>query len=226
MNVTNHNKGRKLPAEPLAPDEAQRLLRTPSNRAPTGVRNRALIVLLWRAGLRIAEALALRPKDLNPEKGEIRVLHGKGDKQRSVGMDPEGWAVVLRWLDRREKLGINGHHPVICTLKGKPVKDAYVRALLPRLARKAGIEKRVHAHGLRHTMADEMRGEGIDVGIISKQLGHSSISTTARYLDHVSPKAVIDVMKQREWCGQTATAGESGEGKKRTAKPTATAGRS
>ena len=74
-----------------------------------------------------------------------------------------------------------------------------MRALLPRLGRKVGIEKRVHAHGLRHTHASELRQGGIDVGIISKQLGHSSIATTARYLDHVAPQAVIVTMRARMW---------------------------
>jgi len=64
---------------------------------------------------------------------------------------------------------------------------------------RAGIDKRVHAHGLRHTHAAQLRAEGIDIGIISKQLGHSSISTTARYLDHLAPRAVIETMRNRTW---------------------------
>ena len=197
--MNDHNRGRKLPAEPLTPDEARWLLNAPSNKAPTGIRNRALIALLWRGGLRIAEALSLRPKDLDATRGTVRILRGKGAKARTVGLDPEAWAVVQRWIDKREQLGINGHHPLICTLKGGPVNTAYVRALLPRLGRKAKIVKRVHAHGLRHTMATELRQEGVDMGVISKQLGHSSISTTSRYLDHVAPQAVIDAMQQRKW---------------------------
>jgi len=121
---------------------------TISNRAPTRIRNRALIVLLWRGGLRISEAPALKPKNLDASKGTIRVLKGKGSKDRVIAMDPEAWAMLRHWLDRRERLGVNAHHPVICTLRGEPVKAAYVRALLPRLARRAGIEKRVYPHGL------------------------------------------------------------------------------
>ncbi len=77
--------------------------------------------------------------------------------------------------------------------------DAYVRVLLPRLGRKAGIDKRVHAHGLRHTHAAQLRVEGVDIGIISKQLGHRSIATTARYLDHIAPQQVIETIRQRPW---------------------------
>ena len=64
------------------------LIRACSPRAPTGVRNRALLVVLYRGGLRVGEALALYPKDLDRRRGTIRVLHGKGDKARTVGLDP------------------------------------------------------------------------------------------------------------------------------------------
>ena len=119
------------------------LIRACSKRAATGVRNRALIVVLYRAGLRISEALALYPKDLDAQASTIRVLHGKGDHDRVVGLDAGAWAIVQLWLDRRAAAGINGRAPVFCTLKGRPMKSAYVRTLLPRLARKAGIDKRV-----------------------------------------------------------------------------------
>lgn len=175
-----------------------RLLRAPSNRAPTGIRNRALLTLLYRTGLRISEALALRPKDVDRKAGTVRVLHGKGDKARVVGMDPEAFAALDRWLDVRSTCNIAAA-TVFCTLKGRPVSSAYVRAFLVRVARRAGIDKRVHAHGLRHTFAAEMRTEGKEIGIISKALGHSSIATTARYLDHVAPTAVIDAMRGRGW---------------------------
>lgn len=191
------NKGRRYPAEVLTPGEVHQLMLAPSGRAPTGIRNRALIVCLYRSGLRISEALALMPKDIDRDACSIRVLHGKGDKARTVGMDPEAFAVVERWLDVRTSRGINGHAPVFCTLKGGKLDASYVRALLPRLAKRVGIEKRVHAHGLRHTFASELREERLDIGVISKQLGHSSSATTARYLDHVNPKVVLDAMRQR-----------------------------
>lgn len=193
------NKGLKLPAEPLAPDEVKALLRACSQRAVTGIRNRALIVVLYRAGLRVSEALALMPKDLDAEAGAIRVLHGKGDKARVVGLDTGAWAILQRWLDRRATAGMNGRQPVFCTLQGKPMKSAYVRMLLPRLARKAGIDKRVHAHGLRHTFAYELAGEATPLHVIQAQLGHSSLATTDRYVRHLNPAAVVAAMKAHAW---------------------------
>jgi site-specific recombinase XerD len=193
------NKGRKLPPEPLSPDEVKALIRACSKRAATGIRNRALIVTLYRAGLRISEALALLPKDLDPANSTIRVLHGKGDHDRVVGLDAGAWAILQLWLDRRATIGINGRSPVFSTLKGKRVKSAYVRTLLPRLARKAGIDKRVHAHGLRHTHAFELAGEGTPLHVIQAQLGHSSLATTDRYVRHLRPAAVVQVMQARTW---------------------------
>jgi len=193
------NKGRKLPPEPLSPDEVKALIRACSKRATTGIRNRALIVILYRAGLRISEALALLPKDLDPANSAVRILHGKGDHNRVVGLDAGAWAILQLWLDRRAATGINGHARVFCTLKGKSVKSAYVRTLLPRLARKAGIEKRVHAHGLRHTHAYELAGEGTPLHVIQAQLGHSSLATTDRYVRHLNPAAVVETMKARVW---------------------------
>jgi integrase/recombinase XerD len=197
------NKGKRLPPEVLTAQEVNAVLEACSKRAPTGIRNRALIAVLYRGQLRIGEALALRPKDLDRKAGTVRVLHGKGDRARTVGLDAGAWALLELWLQRRQKLGLSGRHLLFCTLEGKPVRTSYCRALFSRLGRKAGIEKRVHPHGLRHTGAAELRAEGVDVGIISKQLGHSSIATTARYLDHISPAAVIQAMTQRGWSPET-----------------------
>ena len=193
------NKGLKLPAEPLTPDEVKSLIRVCSKRAPTGVRNRALIVVLYRAGLRISEALSLLPKDLDAANSTIRVLHGKGDKARVVGLDAGAWALLQLWLERRTALGLNGRQPVFCTLAGKPMKSGYVRMLLPRLARRAGIEKRCHPHGLRHTHAFELATEATPIHVIQAQLGHSSVATTDRYIRHLNPAAVVETMKARNW---------------------------
>ena len=138
------------------------------------------------------------PKDIDLEVGAIRVLHGKGDRARTVGIDPAAGHLVSCWLVVRADSGL-GRHPVFCTLRGERMGDAYIRVLLPRLARKAGIDKRVHAHGLRHTHAAQLRAEGVDIGIISKQLGHRSIATTARYLDHIAPQQVIEAIRRRSW---------------------------
>lgn len=77
------------------------------------------------------------------------------------------------------------------------ISDAYVRALMKRLQVRAEIQKRVHYHGLRHTCVWELAKEGVPMPIIQKALGHTSLQTTNRYLRHVAPIDVIDVMKSR-----------------------------
>ena len=101
------NRGQRYPAEILTADEVQALIRACSNRAPTGLRNRALVVLLYRGGCRVGEALRLCPKDLNRAAGTVTVLRGKGGTRRTIGLDPGAFAVVERWLDVRTKLGIS-----------------------------------------------------------------------------------------------------------------------
>ena len=189
---------RRLPPEVLSPEEVAAMMDACSD-TPAGIRNRALITVLYRAGLRINEALALRPKDLDSRNGAIRVLFAKGGRSRTVGMDGQAFEVLMRWLEIRTNHGINGREPVFCMLDGRPLVDSYIRVLFPRLGRQAGIAKRVHAHGFRHTHASELRAEGVDIGIISKQLGHRTIATTARYLDHIAPYAVIEALHGRTW---------------------------
>ena len=108
--MANHNRNERLPGEVLAPADIRALLRA-CNQGPTGARNRALLVVLWRGGLRIAEALALRPVDLDAAAGLVRVRRGKGGRPRQVGLDPEAFAAVDAWIGRRSALGIGGRAP-------------------------------------------------------------------------------------------------------------------
>ena len=201
---TKASKGIKLPAEPLTEVEVIELIRACSRRAPTGIRNSALIALLYRTGLRIGEALALKPKDVDVEKCTARVLHGKGDKARLVGLDEQTCTMLARWLDARSSLGLTARQPIFCTITrgngskpGQPLEQAYIRSLLPRLARKAGIDKRVHAHGLRHSHAFELAGEGVPMHVIQQQLGHSNLSVTSRYINHLGSREVVEAMRRR-----------------------------
>jgi integrase/recombinase XerC len=189
------NKGRKFPPEPLTPDEVHAIIGQCSTRAPTGIRNRALLTLLYRSGLRISEALELKPSGIDLKRHTARVLHGKGDKATVRGFHPSATDALARWLDTRAGLGLkNG--PLFCTLDGGALYPQYVRGLLGRLAQNAGIDKRVHPHGLRHTFADELRAAGVDVGVISKLLGHSSIAVTSRYLDHLTNHQAVTALER------------------------------
>ena len=200
------NRGQVLAAEVLTPGELERVLAA-NNNGLTGQRNRALIVIGWRAGLRISEALALKMGDLNQAEQTVRILHGKGNKARTVGLDGGAWSVVRHWIGIREAAGISSASPLFCTGDGGKLSDRYVRELLPRLARDAGVDKRCHFHGLRHTMAFELASEGVPMHVIQQQLGHSNLAVTSRYISHLNPAETISRMKGRTWGGDGAAAG-------------------
>lgn len=181
-------KPRTYPIEPLTRQEVDAMLRA-CGRGPAGVRNRALIAVLWRAGLRLGEAIALRPKDVEMHEGRIHVLRGKGAKRRVAGIDSAGGALVAAWIEERTRLGVSPRKPLFCSIsrgaaleRGAALWPSYVRTMLSRVAARAGVEKRVHPHGLRHTHTRELDEEGLPLAAIRDQLGHASASTTNGYL--------------------------------------------
>jgi site-specific recombinase XerD len=184
-------RARRFPAEPLTLADVEALRAACSRRAPTGIRNRALLAVLFRSGLRISEALALFPKDLDASRGSLRVLHGKGNKARTAPLPPDAAEAIDRWLDCRKRLRLTGRQRLFCTLRGEPLWDSYVRTLCKRLAAKAGIEKRVHAHGLRHGWALAQVQSGTSLNAIQQLLGHRSLHTTSVYLQHIAPSAAV-----------------------------------
>ncbi len=93
---TPASRSRRRPAEILTEGEVLALIRACFATAPSGVRNRALIAVLWRSGLRVGEALALELRDVDLEAGTLRVRHGKGDRSRTVGLDEQSAALLAR----------------------------------------------------------------------------------------------------------------------------------
>lgn len=151
-------RGRLLPPEVLTEVEIRVLIGACSTRGITGHRNRALLAILWRTGVRLSEALELRPHDVDFKNGTVRVRLGNGLKPRTTvfsGLD--ALPLVEGWLEERGKLqAVEQGAPLLCTLKGTPTDPSYARHLLPRLAKRAGLERRVHPHGLRPTHAADL----------------------------------------------------------------------
>src|SRR4051794_4192871 len=108
------NKGMRYPADPPTIDEIVAVMRHTSDDRP-GWRVRAMIVVLWRAGLRIQEALALAEHDLDQRRGSILIRHGKGGRRREVGMDEWGWEQLRPWLTARLELPVG---PLFCIIDG------------------------------------------------------------------------------------------------------------
>lgn len=191
----------QLDADLLSHEEIDRLLRVCSKRAPSGRRNRALLALLWRSGLRLGEALALTPKDVDLQEFVVRIQEGKTGK-RVVGLDISTALLIDQWLVSRKTLGIGNRAPLFCTLQGGQIDQSYIRHLLPRLAKKAGIERRIHSHGLRHRFSVDLVQEGADLITVQRLLGHRSAATTSVYLSRLGASNAVEFARQRTWNAQ------------------------
>jgi site-specific recombinase XerD len=192
------NKGMVYPADPPTVDEIVAVMRkTPSDRH--GIRLRALIVVLWRGGLRIQEALSLIESDLDPRRGAILVRRGKGNKRREVGMDSWAWSDHLApWLACRAELPMGALFCVIDgPTRGRPWSATAVRGELRRYALAAGVRRRFAPHQLRHAHAVELAREGVPLPVIQRQLGHSYVSTTSVYLQGIDTEEIIGTIRAR-----------------------------
>jgi len=188
-------KGRKLP-EVLTGEEQKALLSQPNPRYPTGERNRLLMRLMLDAGLRVAEALALRWEHIDLMSGKLMVREGKGAKDRTLWLGKEDLKLMRHWRERQAK-DVEGHpERVFTTLKGKPVQSSYVRRMVKRYAKKAGIPEaeKVSPHTLRHTFATDLYRETKNIRLVQKALGHSSLSTTMIYT-HIVDEELEGAMK-------------------------------
>jgi site-specific recombinase XerC len=173
------NKGMVYPADPPTVDEIVAVMRqTPTERH--GLRLRALIVVLWRGGLRIQEALSLIESDLDARRGSILVRRGKGNKRREVGMDRWAWEQLHPWLELRATLPVGS---LFCVLRGptrgRPCSAAGIRVQLHTAAHAGGVRRRVAPHQLRHAHAVEMSREGVPLLVIQRQLGHADLGVTS-----------------------------------------------
>jgi integrase len=192
-----HNKGLRYPADPPRVEEIVAVMRAAGNDAH-GVRLRGLIVILWRAGLRIQEALALVEADLDPRRGSLLVRRGKGGRRREVGMDAWGWDELQPWLELRVELPVGS---LFCVINGPTCgrhwSNAAARAELRRTAVAAGVRRRFAPHQLRHAHAVEMAREGVPLIVIQRQLGHTNLGITSVYLQGIDNAEIIDTVHAR-----------------------------
>ena len=174
------NKGVRYPADPPTVDEIVAVMRAAGETA-YGRRLRVLIVVLWRAGLRINEALALGEVDLDHRRGALRVHCGKGGRRREVGMDEWAWEQLEPWTALRLELLVG---PLLCVING------------PTRGRPC-VRRRFAPHQLRHAHAVEMAHEGVSLIVIQRQLGHSNLGITSIYLQGIDNAEIIDTVHRR-----------------------------
>ena len=191
------NKGRRYPADPPTIEEIVAVMRHAGN-GLHGHRLRGLVVVLWRAGLRIHEALLLNEGDLDRRRGSLLVRRGKGGRRREVGMDEWAWEQLQPWLDARAELPVG---PLFCIVtgptRGRAWSNTAVRAQLRHVAAQAGVRRRFAPHQLRHAHAVEMAREGVPLIVIQRQLGHTSLGVTSIYLQGIDSAEIIDAVHAR-----------------------------
>ena len=184
--VRSPRPARRLPSF-LPKDESKDLLDTAAERSEAGLRDHALLELLYATGLRVAECCGLDLDDVDRRRGAVRVM-GKGGKERVVPAGDVALGALDAWLLARGE----GSGALFTNERGGRLGTRSVHRIVKRRARAAGIDRRVTPHTLRHTFATHMLGEGADLRLIQELLGHSRLSTTQRYT-HVSPEHLMKV---------------------------------
>lgn len=175
---------RAWPALPkfLSPGEVDRLIAAPDTATPKGIRDRAMIELLYATGLRVSELVGLRPPDLNLEAGYLTCT-GKGDKQRLVPMGDQAVGWVRRYLQesRPALLGRHASPRLFLNARGGALSRVGFWKLLRAYGVKAGVPRGLSPHVLRHSFATHLLDRGADLRAIQMMLGHADLSTTQIY---------------------------------------------
>ncbi len=180
-------EGRQLPRNILSQDEVVELLRNMKDRGPVGLRNRAIVELLYACGMRTSELCNLRVGDVDLKDQTATIVHGKGDKTRIVPIGQyashfvgqylaSGRRHMLRW--RREDPGV-----LFLSQRGNPFdRSSLNKCVLRAVARSLPSGKPISAYTFRHSTASHLLANDVDVSYIAKLLGHESLRTTQRYL--------------------------------------------
>ncbi len=190
-------QSRQLP-DTLAVDEVERLLEAA---AVGGVRDRALLELLYAAGLRVSEAINLDREDLSIDGTFVRVI-GKGDRERLVPIGDEAIDWLATWLSGSRPALLERHHvepvrggPLFLGDRGRRLARQQAWAAVTRAATRAGLGGKVSPHTLRHSFATHLLEGGADLRVVQELLGHASISTTQLYT-HLTGERIRDVYRR------------------------------
>ena len=183
---------RYLP-ETLNELQIEQLLESVDAKAPLGLRDRAMLELLYASGLRISELTGARLEHLNLEEGVVRVT-GKGNKTRLVPVGRKACAALAAYLERERPQLVRPRtgSEVFLSVRGGRLTTVRIWQIVKAVARRSGLEANVYPHLLRHSFATHLLGNGADLRIIQEMLGHADISTTQVYthVDQQRLKAV------------------------------------
>jgi integrase/recombinase XerC len=185
----------------LTIDEIFRMLDAPDKSNPLGLRDRAILELLYSSGIRVGELTQLNCDDVDLELGIIKVL-GKGKKERIVPIGSKAIEAIKDYLRKRKFLSGNGTEgPLFINTRNGRLTDRSVRRIVEKYGKKCGPGRSITPHALRHTFATHLLDAGADLRDIQELLGHVSLSTTQKYT-HVSIDGLMDVYDKahpRSW---------------------------
>jgi integrase/recombinase XerD len=197
LNLESPKIRRSLPGY-LRLEEVEKLLAQPDEKTPIGLRDRAMLEVLYSSGLRVSELTGLRVMDLDRSVGCVRCI-GKGDKERIVPVGKKAMALVDRYLrDARPKLlgkGSSSNSPTLfLNRRGGRLSRVGVWKILSAYGRQAGLRVALTPHMLRHSFATHLLERGADLRSVQLMLGHSDISTTQIYT-HVVEERLKQIYK-------------------------------
>ena len=190
--VTAPRRGRKLP-QVLTRGEVTKLLDQPRGTAPTDLRDRALLELMYACGLRASEAIGLEVSDVDLEEGVLRA-RGKGSKERMVPVGHTAADAVRHYLERGRPalVGPRLESHLFVNFRGGSLTRQGLYKIVRRHATSAGLADRMSPHTLRHTFATHLLAGGCDLRSVQEMLGHADVATTQLYT-HLSSERLKDV---------------------------------
>ena len=176
----------------LSLEEVEMLLDAPDMSKPSGVRDKAMLELMYASGLRVSELISLKRKNLNLKKG-IVIVFGKGAKERKVPVGEFAMEYVVKYINEvRGKNKNSGSEYLFLNMKGEPISRQYFFMQIRKYAEQVGIDKVISPHTLRHCFATHMLEGGAQLRAVQEMLGHTNIATTQIYT-HISTKRILSV---------------------------------
>jgi integrase/recombinase XerD len=191
-SISGPRRGRRLP-KVLNRGEVTKLLAQPKGTAPTALRDRALLELMYACGLRASEAIGILVTDLDAEEGVLRA-RGKGSKERVVPVGRAALEAVRIYLERGRPALVHGGlvAHLFVNFRGEPLTRQGLYKIVRRHAATAGLAERMSPHTLRHTFATHLLAGGCDLRSVQEMLGHADVATTQLYT-HLSSERLKDV---------------------------------
>ena len=195
QHIDTPKKVQKLPST-LSLTEVERLIETPDTTKNLGIRDRAILEVMYATGMRVSELVGLKLSDLHLSLGLVQTL-GKGDKERIIPLGDYAIQWLERYLDEARPLLVANPSEthVFVNHHGQGLSRQGIWPTLKPLVRDAGINKEVTPHTLRHSFATHLLENGADLRTVQELLGHADISTTQIYT-HITKKRMTDVYKQ------------------------------